>query len=691
MKTTLATFKSGHPIARVSISVFACVIAAGVAAGAVQLKEARVTQIIKDVKLIGAQGGQRSAAVSDAVREGNAVRTGTDSRAELTFADLTLTRLGSNTIFTFNVGAREVDLAGGAVLLSVPRNGAAVKVITAAVTAAITGGTALFEYHKGMPAKLLVLEGKGEFCSTKHSDECVTVHGGEMAMMTADGRIVQPTKFNAKTVLKTSKLVVGFPPLPNEDLIMEVINEQQAAASDGTSNPPKDPTNIDTLSQATTAAGGSSKFGPPSAITAPNPYHITSGTQINTDPTITTNGVTDTGKIYRGTAQDGPLATWLGTTQSSFDNVDFYDSSGGDGFGNNNGSNENGLPAGGFLFSNLQLDGDPTVSNPNGVKTLALVSQGAITSSGSATFTFSGADRVALVTLNGSIDLSGISFANFGRLDVNARGTGSSVTLGGPGSSTNLDTVRLRAEGDIQVNGPVTAKGTAQNNQGFKALAGNNIVVNAAVTSTGGGITLESLGGINLTNSAQLRTLLDSVGNSGQVVLIASGSDTAINVNGSTIDSAGNEVDIRQTGVAGQTTLNNATIHGDVVKVSALGNNGVLTIGGGMLSADTELKLYANGSNGQLNFISNVTLSSGTAMHLAANTLTIQPGVLVTINGSGGAANVYTNNPNYNFVPGPAYNGPPPNAANGMFTGAGAKDPQPLANAPTLGGPGMGP
>ena len=181
------------------------------------------------------------------------------------------------------------------------------------------------------------------------------------------------------------------------------------------------------------------------------------------------------------------------------------------------------------------------------------------------------------------------------------------------------------------------------------------------------------------------------MGNSGQVVLIASGSDTAINVNGSTIDSAGNEVDIRQTGVAGQTTLKNATIHGDVVKVSALGNNGVLTIGGGMLSADTELKLYANGSNGQLNFISNVTLSSGTAMHLAANTLTIQPGVLVTINGSGGAANVYTNNPNYNFVPGPTYNGPPPNAANGMFTGASAKDPQPLANAPTLGGPGMGP
>ena len=333
MKTTVETLTNRYPTARVSVCVFACMVAASVPASAAQLKEARVTQIVKDVKLMGAQGRQRSATVNDDVREGTAVRTGTDSRAELTFTDLTLTRLGANTIFSFNAGAREVDLAGGAVLLSVPRNGAAVKVITAAVTAAITGGTALFEYHKGMPAKLLVMEGKGEFCSTKHPDECVTVHGGEMAMMTVDGHIIPPTKFNAKTVLKTSKLIVGFPPLPNEDLIMEVINEQQAELGGTSDSTPKDPTNIDTLSQATTAGAGggnSAKFGPPTAITAPNPYHITSGTAINTDPTITTNGVTNTGKIYRGPAQDGPLPNWLGSTPSAFDSVQEVTNTGGD-------------------------------------------------------------------------------------------------------------------------------------------------------------------------------------------------------------------------------------------------------------------------------------------------------------------------------------------------------------------------
>jgi hypothetical protein len=390
------------------------------------------------------------------------------------------------------------------------------------------------------------------------------------------------------------------------------------------------------------------------------------------------------GKIYRGAAQDGPLATWLGSSPSSFDSVNFFDSSGG-GFNN---PDPDSLPIPAFLFQALTLDGDPTVSNLSGYPTLGLVSRGDITSSASgATFTFSGMQQVGLVALNGSINLSGISFANFGKLFIYARGTGSNLTLAAPIS--NLNKVELRAEGDIQVNGPVTVNGTQQNNRGFKALAGNNLVVNAPVTSTGGRILLQSLGGINLNNSSQLHTLLDSMGSNGGIVVLASGSNTTINVSG-TVQADQGEVDIRQTGVAGMTTLNNATLHGDVVKVSALGNNGTLNIGSGnSLDATTVIKLYAPGSNGTLHFLSNVTLTSPSNI-LAANTITIDPTVVVTIN-SPNKAEVYTNNPNYNFVPGPTYNGPPPNPNNGTFAGAGANDPRPLTNAPPLGAPGQGP
>src|SRR5207237_4839451 len=147
-----------------------------------------------------------------------------------------------------------------------------------------------------------------------------------------------------------------------------------------------------------------------------------------------TNGITDFGKIYRGAAIDGPLPTWLGSSPSSFDSVDFVNSNGG-GFIS---PGPESLPIPGFLFAALQLDGDPMVSNSSGYPILGLVSQGNINTSASETvFTFGGMQQVGLIALNGSINLSGISFANFGELFIYARGAGSSVTFAAPVSNLN--------------------------------------------------------------------------------------------------------------------------------------------------------------------------------------------------------------------------------------------------------------
>src|SRR5207249_256284 len=78
----------------------------------------------------------------------------------------------------------------------------------------------------------------------------------------------------------------------------------------------------------------------------------------------------------------------------------------------------------------------------------------------------------------------------------------------------------------------------------------------------------------------------------------------AINFNGGNYVVAGGTL-LAFTDGDGTITFNNTIVHADVLKVGALGTNGVLNIGGGLLSADTTLKLYAPGSNGQLNFISN--------------------------------------------------------------------------------------
>jgi hypothetical protein len=104
-----------------------------------ELKEAKVTQVIRDVRVLPSNASPRPAAVNDNVRQGTAVQTGVQSRSELTFKDQTITRLGEQTIFSVGEGARTIDLGSGQFLLCVPKKAGSTKVKAGAVTAAITG------------------------------------------------------------------------------------------------------------------------------------------------------------------------------------------------------------------------------------------------------------------------------------------------------------------------------------------------------------------------------------------------------------------------------------------------------------------------------------------------------------------------------------------------------------------------
>src|SRR5258707_16317 len=124
--------------------VFAIVATIGLArlTTASDKKDARVTQVIKDVHLLGSKSAPRPATVNDSVGEGTAVRTGGDSRAELTFTDQTITRLGSNTVFSYGQGAKDFDLASGAVLMVVPKEAGDRTIKHSTHTAAHNDGTA---------------------------------------------------------------------------------------------------------------------------------------------------------------------------------------------------------------------------------------------------------------------------------------------------------------------------------------------------------------------------------------------------------------------------------------------------------------------------------------------------------------------------------------------------------------------
>src|SRR6266852_4916273 len=126
---------------------------------AADLKEAEVTQVVQDVKLLPSNSSARPAAVNDNVRQGTAVQTGTQSRSELTFKDKTITRLGEKTIFSVGQGARTIELGSGQFLLYVPKNSGGAKIKMGAVTAAITGTTVMGNVAPSGIVEFTVLEG----------------------------------------------------------------------------------------------------------------------------------------------------------------------------------------------------------------------------------------------------------------------------------------------------------------------------------------------------------------------------------------------------------------------------------------------------------------------------------------------------------------------------------------------------
>ena len=120
-----------------TIAALAFSLASGVNAD--ELKEAKVTQVIQDVRVLPSNASSRPAAVNEDVRQGTAVQMGVQSRSELTFKDQTITRLGEKTTFSVGDSPRSIDIGSGQFLLYVPKKAGGAKVKTGPVTAAITG------------------------------------------------------------------------------------------------------------------------------------------------------------------------------------------------------------------------------------------------------------------------------------------------------------------------------------------------------------------------------------------------------------------------------------------------------------------------------------------------------------------------------------------------------------------------
>lgn len=254
------------------------------------LKEAKINQIVNDVKVVEPRTGARPAALRELIKNELGVATGVQSRAELLFQDNTLTRLGAETFFSFQPGTRNVNLQRGSMLLQVPKNLGGAHIRAASVSASITGTTILVEHLSGKRVKIIVLEGGLNVGVDNRPGARVMLHAGKMVIVAPDAReLPKPVDVNLRKLVLTSALIdprafqgeskTAAAVLPSMALIESEIARQEgtapatgtgdatAQANDGTEPASSDAGDANTAQTPTAAALPNTATSPDSAFT----------------------------------------------------------------------------------------------------------------------------------------------------------------------------------------------------------------------------------------------------------------------------------------------------------------------------------------------------------------------------------------------------------------------------------------
>lgn len=196
--------------------------------------EAKFTQVINQVDVV-AQTNQaaKAAKVQDTVRSPDWVRTGAKARAELVAADQTITRIGANSLFSFEADSRTMRLQQGSLLFHSPagRGGGAVR--TGGAVAAVLGTTLIVSATPDGGFKAIVLEGKGKV--SLPSGQTRQLRAGQLVfVLGGTGRFGPLMDINLGRLVEGSALVRSFDrKLPSLEKIEREVHRQERRLSRG--------------------------------------------------------------------------------------------------------------------------------------------------------------------------------------------------------------------------------------------------------------------------------------------------------------------------------------------------------------------------------------------------------------------------------------------------------------------------
>jgi hypothetical protein len=176
------------------------------------------------------------------------LQTGRQSRARLMAKDGTITRVGANTLFSFEETDRTINLKSGSLLFHSPSGRGGGRIVTASATASVVGTTIIVSATEDGGFKLLVLEGVAQV--TFPNGDIRILEAGQMTFIlpSESGAMVQdgdgsttPSgepgpvfNFDLARLINVSRLLNGFSEtLPSFPLIEQMIKRQQSRLASG--------------------------------------------------------------------------------------------------------------------------------------------------------------------------------------------------------------------------------------------------------------------------------------------------------------------------------------------------------------------------------------------------------------------------------------------------------------------------
>ena len=198
------------------------------------IDHSKITQVVNDVSVLDPESKHSTPAEPKSIfGTPDIMKTGADSRSEMVAEDQTITRVGANTLFSFEPKERVINLKQGSVLFQSPPGHGGGTVRTAAATASVLGTTIIVVVTKAGGFKFLVLEGTGKL--TMPNGKVTILHPGQLIVVAPGAKVPGPVlNFLLRNEVESSLLVIGFnSQLPSWGKIWKEIRKQEKEIADG--------------------------------------------------------------------------------------------------------------------------------------------------------------------------------------------------------------------------------------------------------------------------------------------------------------------------------------------------------------------------------------------------------------------------------------------------------------------------